>query len=354
MATRFVLTRDSGAESGEETTELDLGEPRDEIKSSSEGKLNIEEYEGGKTGKEVEPKKGNIARKISVADLFPLKKFSSLLTIQERPGGVPSLRSLSSPLTKDNIIGFPLKSVKVQRFRMVEAKTGQPDGLSFEVVNRPGYYLLVKGSDLMISNDVMNRDFKKACTYLPLESMWFTSFFAFESVIKPSNYIRLTSDEELELQPFDGTELFKQEASFQLTSKHSTPCLQVGISTLVRMKSSEFCRGKVVAIRKNKVCVNLEDQDLRLRVCVRELVPNVVPRSNSIKISTRVIARPPSKPELDIRSEIRNQFCLGYVTAVKNNDRYEVTFDNGEVFKGMTIFELRIVQEFHVHEIDDN
>ena len=50
--------------------------------------------------------------------------------------------------------------------------------------------------------------------------MWFDEFFSFESVSKPSFYIRLR-DEELVIDKFDGTADFKMEASFKLSRR---PC----------------------------------------------------------------------------------------------------------------------------------
>ena len=169
---------------------------------------------------------------------FSLHKFTSLMSLNPSSEWSSSFRKLGDSfrglaLDKHKLISFPMKDEKIQRFRMVEAKTGQPDGLSFEALDRPGHYLRVKDFNLIIGQDNMEITFKKDCTYVPLPSMWFPSFFAFESVSKPSYYIRLTSDEQLQLQRFDGTATFKQEASFQLLSKESAPCLQVGILTWV-------------------------------------------------------------------------------------------------------------------------
>ena len=49
--------------------------------------------------------------------------------------------------------------------------------------------------------------------------MWFPSFFAFESVSKPSYFIRLLPEEELVLDKYDGTKDFKKDASFSLGRK---------------------------------------------------------------------------------------------------------------------------------------
>ena len=56
-------------------------------------------------------------------------------------------------------------------------------------------------------------------TFVPLPDMWFPSFFAFESVSKPSYFVRLLPEEELVLDKYDGTKDFKKDASFRLSKK---------------------------------------------------------------------------------------------------------------------------------------
>ena len=51
--------------------------------------------------------------------------------------------------------------------------------------------------------------------------MWFPGFFAFESVSKPSYFVRLSQTEELLLDRYDGTSTFKEDASFMLKKR---PC----------------------------------------------------------------------------------------------------------------------------------
>ena len=59
----------------------------------------------------------------------------------------------------------------------------------------------------------------KDVTFVPLPDMWFPSFFAFESVSKPSYFIRLLPEKELVLDKYDGTKDFKKDASFSLSRK---------------------------------------------------------------------------------------------------------------------------------------
>ena len=56
-------------------------------------------------------------------------------------------------------------------------------------------------------------------SFVPLPDMWFPSFFAFESVSKPSYFIRLLPEEDLVLDKYDGTKDFKKDASFSLGRK---------------------------------------------------------------------------------------------------------------------------------------
>ena len=62
----------------------------------------------------------------------------------------------------------------------------------------------------MPDKDNSDTHFNKDCTFVPLPDMWFTSFFAFESVSKPSYFIRLAMHGELVLEKYDGTSDFKQ------------------------------------------------------------------------------------------------------------------------------------------------
>ena len=67
----------------------------------------------------------------------------------------------------------------------------------------------------------------KDSTFVPLPDMWFPGFFAFESVSKPSYFVRLNQTEELTLDRYDGTVTFKEDASFMLKKR---PCASKEIS----------------------------------------------------------------------------------------------------------------------------
>ena len=70
----------------------------------------------------------------------------------------------------------------------------------------------------------------KDSTFVPLPDMWFPGFFAFESVSKPSYFVRLNQTEELILDRYDGTTTFKEDASFMLKKR---PCASKWIFNLL-------------------------------------------------------------------------------------------------------------------------
>lgn len=69
----------------------------------------------------------------------------------------------SSSANKENEpeIAFPNKSKKkpIQKFRIVEGKTRQTDGISFEVTGKQGTYLRVKGTSLVTDRDTQDSYF---------------------------------------------------------------------------------------------------------------------------------------------------------------------------------------------------
>ena len=48
--------------------------------------------------------------------------------------------------------------------------------------------------------------------------MWFEGYFAFESLLNSAHFIR-RCDEQLILQKYENTQVFKEDASFKLTRK---------------------------------------------------------------------------------------------------------------------------------------
>ena len=249
--------------------------------------------------------------------------------------------------SKENghFISFPTKNKKKprQKYRIVEAKTGQRDGLSFEVVGKQGSFLRAKGSILIPDKDTSDTYFNKDCTYVPLPDMWFSSFFAFESVSKPSYFIRLTSHEELVLEKYDGTTDFKEEASFQLTRKPCATCLQVGIQTWAKKESGEFCLGKVISIKDEMVEVKFdEDKTVSYRMSdTGHLVPDIIPCAEDITLGTKVIAQWLS----------RHKLYPGVVSGIRGGDSYEILFDDGDISREKA-FQIRLVRTyfFHVEE----
>ena len=78
--------------------------------------------------------------------------------------------------------------------------------------------------------------------------MWFPGFFAFESVSKPSYFVRLSQTEELLLDRYDGTSTFKEDASFMLkkrpcASKITFHSMQIGSLVKTGLASEIFRRG---------------------------------------------------------------------------------------------------------------
>ena len=62
-----------------------------------------------------------------------------------------------------SIISFPKgKRGKLkQKYRITDSKTGQPDGISFEVVDKSGFYLRAKGTTLVPDREGSDSYFSK-------------------------------------------------------------------------------------------------------------------------------------------------------------------------------------------------
>ena len=63
----------------------------------------------------------------------------------------------------DGTISFPKskRSKAKQKFRIVAAKTGQPDGISFECIDKPGCFLRAKGKSLSPEREGSDSYFSK-------------------------------------------------------------------------------------------------------------------------------------------------------------------------------------------------
>lgn len=253
-----------------------------------------------------------------------------------------SFRSSFSGRENGFEITFPTKNKKKprQKYRIVEARTGQKDGISFEVIGKQGTYLRVKGSMLIPDKDTTDSYFNKDCTFVPLPDMWFSTFFAFESVSKPSYFIRLTIYEELVLDKYDGTTDFKEEASFQLNRKPCATCLQVGVQTWARKSTGEYCLGKVVAIGNKDISIKFEDGKIEKysKSDTRQLLPDVVPSAEDIHVGTRVVAQ-----------WLQRDTALypGVVSNIRSGETFDVLFDDGDTGRGKP-FQIRLMRTYSI------
>lgn len=69
----------------------------------------------------------------------------------------------SKDQSTEGIISFPKskRSKAKQRFRIVAAKTGQPDGISFECIDKAGFFLRAKGKSLIPEREGSDSYFSK-------------------------------------------------------------------------------------------------------------------------------------------------------------------------------------------------
>lgn len=241
----------------------------------------------------------------------------------------------------DGIISFPKskRSKAKQRFRIVAAKTGQPDGISFECIDKIGFFLRAKGKSLTPEREGSDSYFNKDSTFVPLPDMWFAGFFAFESVGKPSYFVRLNQTEELILDRYDGTTTFKEDASFMLKKRPCATCLQVGVKGWAKLGSGGYCLGKVIAVN-DVIEVAVEEgrvmkYDRNAHGC---LIPDVVPQASELTIGARVISQ-----WFD-----REYLYPGIITGMKSNE-YEVQFDDGDIGR-CSAYQIRLVREHMFQE----
>jgi hypothetical protein len=188
---------------------------------------------------------------------------------------------------------------------------------------------------LVPDKDTSDSYFNKEATFVPLPDMWFTGFFAFESVAKPSYFIRLTDDEELVLDRYDGTSEFKQEASFQLKRKPCATCLQIGVKTWAKSDSGEYYLGSVTAIDQEYIHVAFEDDRVvpYVKTETTDLVPDIVPGHEDITLGSTVLAQWLQ----------RDTLYPGVVSSIRGMDEYEVLFDDGDV-DNMKAFQIRLMR----------
>ncbi|CAH1777808.1 unnamed protein product, partial [Owenia fusiformis] len=97
--------------------------------------------------------------------------------------------------------------------------TGQPTSISLESSDFPGYFLRHDGFKIILENPGTNTgSFDKDATFWVKRGLWFPSHVTFESVNFPNHFIQ-NSNGKLKLSPFDGTDDYKANASFSLTSR---------------------------------------------------------------------------------------------------------------------------------------
>eukprot|EP00795_Rhopilema_esculentum_P007925 gene7925-13818_t len=253
----------------------------------------------------------------------------------------------SKDQSTDGTITFPKskRSKTKQRFRIVAAKTGQPDGISFECIDKSGFFLRAKGKSLAPERDGSDSYFNKDSTFVPLPDMWFPGFFAFESVGKPSYFVRLNQTEELILDRYDGTTTFKEDASFMLKKRPCATCLQVGVKGWAKMPAGGYCLGKVIAV--TDVIEVLVDEGKVMKY-EREsqgcLIPDVVPQASELSVGARVISQ----------WYDRESLYPGIITGIRSNE-YEVQFDDGDKGRCRS-YQIRLVRDhlFQEHSCSES
>ncbi|XP_065666635.1 uncharacterized protein LOC105849873 [Hydra vulgaris] len=229
------------------------------------------------------------------------------------------------------------KKKEQQKYRIVDPRAGQIDGISFEVIGKQGTYLRVKDNLLIPDNDTADPYFNKDTTFVPLRNMWFKNFFSFESASKPSHFIRAVEN-EIMIDKYDGTTNFKEEASFLLNRKPCATCLQVGVHAWAKLQTGEYCLGKVNSMDEEKIYITFANGKSEVYYKSEAsglLIPDLVPNASEIKIGTRVIAQ----------WMHRNTLYPGVVSGMRRGDSYDVLFDDGDTGRGKSI-QIRIMRGY--------
>ncbi|XP_013413767.1 uncharacterized protein LOC106176089 [Lingula anatina] len=103
--------------------------------------------------------------------------------------------------------------------------TEQPGTISFESYDKPGYFLRHYGSELHLEHSSQPRNshiFAQDSTFFVRENKWFPEYAAYESVNYPGSFIRHSSS-RLRIDKSDGSDLFKKDSSFILTTGSDLP-----------------------------------------------------------------------------------------------------------------------------------
>ncbi|XP_065061986.1 otogelin-like protein isoform X2 [Rhopilema esculentum] len=91
------------------------------------------------------------------------------------------------------------------------------ESVSFQF-RRSHWYLRAKRGQCIIEPRRSTKHFEKECTFFPMTDLWFHGFVSFESTEKAAHYLRLR-DGHLYVDRYNGTQAFKEEASFFLKKK---------------------------------------------------------------------------------------------------------------------------------------
>lgn len=96
--------------------------------------------------------------------------------------------------------------------------------MSFEAADKPGYYLRNHNSLLKLEAQETgsNKDvFDKDATFFAVKDKYFDGFYALESSNHPGQFIR-HENAVLKINKEDNSELFKNDASFQVMTRMPT------------------------------------------------------------------------------------------------------------------------------------
>ncbi|XP_013413771.1 uncharacterized protein LOC106176090 isoform X2 [Lingula anatina] len=107
--------------------------------------------------------------------------------------------------------------------------TEQPNTISFESYDHPGYFLRHYGYKLHLEHSSRPRNshiFAQDSTFFVRENKWFPEYTAYESVNFPGYFIR-HSGYRLQINKLDGSDLFKKDSSFVLNA--GSDCRQPAI-----------------------------------------------------------------------------------------------------------------------------
>jgi len=97
-------------------------------------------------------------------------------------------------------------------FRMVPG-LGDPNGVSFEATNLPGFYLTVEGNEVVLRQRTGDAAFDKGATFIRQPGLADPSGISLESLAVPGAYVR-HSGFQLFVMPPDDTDIFRQDATF--------------------------------------------------------------------------------------------------------------------------------------------